>query len=269
MNIAPYSNYMYWPHNSHFPYPVFPMSIGHYVNQPAITRDGHIWNEFHWITKGSGIYNVKGENITLSEGCGILMRSNFKCSYKNANPEAPFSTSWIAFMGGDELLDLYGIAGYKVFRFSSSIQKHYDDVITVCENGGSEAQRAASCYYFIVEILENINRQERNIPALIEKYLNNNYNKNVTIDDVAKEVRMSKYSLYRYLKKKNLESITNQLKYIRVLKAKDMLKATNHSASDIGIFCGFESPSYFGKVFREETGLTPLEYREKHSNAKK
>lgn len=263
MNIAPYSNYMYWPNDSSSHFPVYPMSIGHYVNQPAIKHDGHIWNEFHWVTKGAGTYNIEGKNITLSEGSGIFMRSNFKRSYKSADAETPFSTSWVAFTGGDELLDLYDIADYKVFKFPSSIQKRYDDILSVCESGGSEAQRAASCYYFIVELLESINRQERNIPMLIEKYLNNNYNKNITINDVADEIRMSKYSLYRYLKKNNLESIANQLKHIRILKAKDLLKTTNHPANDIGNFCGFESPSYFGKVFKEEAGMTPLEYREK------
>ena len=33
---------------------------------------------------------------------------------------------------------------------------------------------------------------------------------------------------------------------------------------EVGALCGYMNPSYFGKVFREETGQTPREYREKH-----
>ena len=263
MNIAPHSNHMFWPNGSTYPFPVYPMSIGQYVNQPAITRDGHMWHEFHMITKGVGVYTINGEKFTLSVGDGIFMRADFKCSYESIDNSVPFSTSWVAFTGGDELLDLYNISDHKIFKYHSYLHKYHQDIINVCENRGSEAQRSASCYYFVVEMLESISKQERDISVLINKYLMNNYNKNITIDDVADEVRMSKYALYRYLKKHNMESIANQIKNIRISKAEIMLKDTNYPTSQIGSFCGFESPSYFCKVFREQTGLTPLEYREK------
>ena len=53
----------------------------------------------------------------------------------------------------------------------------------------------------------------------------------------------------------------NTLKRIRIEKAKKMLENKVILVEQIAALCGFESPSYFIKIFKKETGLTPLEYR--------
>lgn len=45
-----------------------------------------------------------------------------------------------------------------------------------------------------------------------------------------------------------------------------MLADTQMPVTEIGYVCGLGSPSYFGKVFRELTGDTPLQYRRKWQN---
>ncbi|WHY21381.1 AraC family transcriptional regulator [Paenibacillus sp. G2S3] len=57
----------------------------------------------------------------------------------------------------------------------------------------------------------------------------------------------------------------------RIQKSSEMLVGTNRSISEIAMNCGFQSASYFSSVFRNETGLTPQNYRKKsrtpsHSN---
>ena len=55
------------------------------------------------------------------------------------------------------------------------------------------------------------------------------------------------------------------IRQMRILKAQEMLLETEDPVGDIGYNCGFESSSYFSKIFRQHTGLTPSEYRKKHS----
>jgi AraC-like DNA-binding protein len=45
--------------------------------------------------------------------------------------------------------------------------------------------------------------------------------------------------------------------------AADLLADSAKSIIEISEECGFSSPSYFGKVFREAMGCTPKEYRDK------
>ena len=58
-------------------------------------------------------------------------------------------------------------------------------------------------------------------------------------------------------------SSTRYIKEYRWEKACQMLTQTRKSVSEISAECGMNN-SYFSKKFREETGLTPLEYRRVH-----
>ena len=42
------------------------------------------------------------------------------------------------------------------------------------------------------------------------------------------------------------------------------LEETEMSATDISLHCGFSSNAYFGKMFREKFGMTPLQYRNRN-----
>ena len=54
------------------------------------------------------------------------------------------------------------------------------------------------------------------------------------------------------------------IRQMRILKAQELLLETEDPVGDIGYNCGFESSSYFSKIFRQHTALTPSEYRKKH-----
>ena len=47
----------------------------------------------------------------------------------------------------------------------------------------------------------------------------------------------------------------------RIEKAKQELLTGDKAIVDIAFSCGFESASYFNRVFRKQTGMTPMEYR--------
>ena len=47
----------------------------------------------------------------------------------------------------------------------------------------------------------------------------------------------------------------------RLAKAKLMLKDSTVTIGDVQTACGFDSPSYFSRVFKEEIGMTPSEFR--------
>ncbi len=47
----------------------------------------------------------------------------------------------------------------------------------------------------------------------------------------------------------------------RLDMAKKLLKETELSVTEVGLQTGFSSSAYFGKVFREKTGITPAKYR--------
>ena len=58
-------------------------------------------------------------------------------------------------------------------------------------------------------------------------------------------------------------SFTDYLNYVRVERAKYLLESTVNRVGDISADCGFSSSRYFSAVFKNCTGMTPLQYREK------
>ena len=58
-------------------------------------------------------------------------------------------------------------------------------------------------------------------------------------------------------------SSTRYIKEYRLEKAYQMLTQTNKPMAEISALCGVNN-SYFSKMIREETGLTPMEYRRNH-----
>ncbi|HAZ04287.1 MAG: hypothetical protein A2W90_23090 [Bacteroidetes bacterium GWF2_42_66] len=51
---------------------------------------------------------------------------------------------------------------------------------------------------------------------------------------------------------------------LRINKAKDLLITTNQSFKELAHELGFESTDYFFRLFRQKTGFTPSEFREKN-----
>ena len=56
-------------------------------------------------------------------------------------------------------------------------------------------------------------------------------------------------------------SFKEYLNYIRIEESKHLLTETNYSIIDIAVAVGFEDQSYFTKVFKKFTGLTPKRFR--------
>ena len=243
------------------PYSVLLANLGYHKKQYEVIRINRKLHEFHWIKKGKGVYYLDGEKVILSEGDCIFFRAQFNCSYKQI--DEPYTTSWIGFYGGDELLNHYNIGNYKIFKAPAFLNNTFGQLMLSCDNGNTEAQRSAACYVFLLDMLEAMSQEQVSTSDLIRKYLEENYNKNISLDDVAENIGMTKFSICRCLRRENKESVMTQLKNIRIANAKTTLKLTDYPITKIATLCGFEDASYFGKVFKEETGLTPLEYRKK------
>lgn len=61
---------------------------------------------------------------------------------------------------------------------------------------------------------------------------------------------------------------TTPIQYLtrrRVVAAAEFLISTDRSVSEIGLSCGFDSPSYFARQFKSVTGMTPTEYRKRNN----
>ena len=93
------------------------------------------------------------------------------------------------------------------------------------------------------------------------RYISSNFSKNVTLEDVAEHVHLNPSYFSTLFKQSTGSSFREYLNMVRIEESKRLLSATDLSIIDIALAAGFEDQSYFTKVFKKYTGLTPKQYR--------
>ena len=95
------------------------------------------------------------------------------------------------------------------------------------------------------------------------EYINNNYNSNISLDDVSMEVDVTPYYFSRLFKEEMGVGFVEYVAKLRIDKAKELLNNdTNMSMKEICIEVGYTDPNYFSRQFKKYEGMSPTEYRE-------
>lgn len=90
-------------------------------------------------------------------------------------------------------------------------------------------------------------------------YLRSNYARDLTLEEVAREVGLSKYHFSREFKKATGMTMVTYLNTVRCENARKLLLKRKYSVSEIAARCGFANSSYFSKTFRAVMGCLPSE----------
>ena len=93
------------------------------------------------------------------------------------------------------------------------------------------------------------------------QFISQNYNQPITLEDTARHVHLNPSYFSTLFKQSFGSSFKEYLNYIRIEESKNLLTNTNYPIIDIAIAVGFDNQSYFSKVFKKHTGLTPKQYR--------
>ena len=86
-------------------------------------------------------------------------------------------------------------------------------------------------------------------------------NSNVSVEDLAADMNLSRVQLYRKVKAVTGSSPVELLRTARLNRAYQMLLTTDKSVSEVAYAVGFTAPSYFTKCFKEEYGKVPGDVR--------
>jgi len=95
----------------------------------------------------------------------------------------------------------------------------------------------------------------------IVEYLNDEYPSNPSLLELAQIADVSPEHLSREFKKVFKLTIGEYRRQVKVKQSCHMLRHTDKNLSDIAFETGFSDQSHFSRVFKKQTGMTPLEYR--------
>ena len=99
-------------------------------------------------------------------------------------------------------------------------------------------------------------------------YIERNISENFTVESLSVMVGISKYHFMREFKRITNHSVVEYINMRRCNRAQIMLKDKDISITEICDKCGFESTSYFSRVFKKYIGVSPKQFRTLIKNPK-
>jgi LacI family transcriptional regulator len=120
----------------------------------------------------------------------------------------------------------------------------------------------------VVEALGVVTRRSTDIVAVDDRemasalqFIRQQHGCNISVDQVADEVAMSRRSLEKRFREVIGRTILEEIQLTRLERAKRLLQETTHPISKVAEIAGFGSVGYFIQFFQKQVGKTPRKYR--------
>lgn len=111
-------------------------------------------------------------------------------------------------------------------------------------------------------VRRKMERYSEPIQKAIE-YINIYYPHEISLRQLSDHVHLNRSYFCELFKKETGENFNDMLTRTRIEKAKELLAFSDTKVSDLAERVGYPNISYFSKVFKKYTGMTPMEYKEK------
>jgi len=121
----------------------------------------------------------------------------------------------------------------------------------------------------VVRYVSGKNKQDQRgklNPEFIAHYIEINYMENLYLDHMAETFKTTPKYFSNYFKKTFGVNFVEYLNKVRLTRAKDFLRNTTLSVSEIGEKIGYANHTTFASTFKKVYGITPSEYRKKPAN---
>lgn len=97
----------------------------------------------------------------------------------------------------------------------------------------------------------------------VRVYLNKNFRRPLAMEELAAFVGRSSSTVAHVFKKATRRSVGEELRYLRVSRAKELLRNSDYPIGRIAELCGFGDAAHFSRVFKQHEKLSPKDYRER------
>lgn len=256
--------------------PFYLNEYGHYIAESSYFTERKNQKNYLFIytISGNGYLEYLGQKYILKPNQAFILYCDYYHMYETYGDDL-WNFKWFHFNGTSakehyELLnkDIFGII---TIKDSLIFEKMIDDLSLCFDINDISSNIKASMYITnIISYLITNKFTQANNPKYIEhrmeienaiNYIQNNYSKKIVIDDIIKIVCMSKYHFLRLFKSHVGASLYDYLLNYRINKAKELLRTTEYTVSEICTLVGFNDYNNFIREFKKITLTTPLKYR--------
>jgi len=257
--------------------PIYLSSTGIYFEETMISRSSG-YSDYQWIQtiSGHGELRFNNETYFLSPNTGIFIPSHIPHEYHKTS--ANWITSWITFNGNniEQLVDSLGLTSIDVIYLADNLKglNDIDEIFYLAtSNYTSNAFKISTMLYSNLDQLLSSHKDSKPIKSISKnshlnialEYIDQYYMMELTINELAKFIRISPQYLCRLFKEQLNSRPFEYIKQVRINKAKSMLLQTptpkiEHVAKSVG----FVNASYFTSIFKKLEKITPRDFIKLH-----
>lgn len=240
----------------------------------------HIRIEINFVKKGNCILRLDNESVSFSENEMMIICSNVNHTFE-AGPggttlmQLEFLPDIFSRFDSNDSTLMKELTSFTVFSEENRLIKIVDNVriMRAVQRIVNELNAKKQYYSYLVvmyyaELLILIYRHmdEVYLPLCTNEslkkaiaYIREHFREEIDTEAIAAYAEVSE----RYLRKLfarylNLSPL-DFLKQIRINKAIELLRNTEYSVKEICFLCGYQSPQYFSRVFKQQMGISPKE----------
>ena len=242
----------------------------------------HLRIEINYVKKGSCILHLDNESITFREGEIMIIASDISHLFEAGADgttlmQLEFLPEIFSHFSLNATVDSNGSALTPVFLFSQEnrlikivnnirIMRVVQRIVNELEEKSSYYQYLVIMYYAELLILIYRYKDEAYLPICTNEalkraiaYIRLNYHSEININNVAEHTGVSERYLRSLFSQYLNLSPLDYLNQIRINKAVELLRNTEMSIKEVCFQCGFQSPQYFSRIFKQQMGVTPRE----------
>lgn len=248
-------------------------SIGnHWQQEPTNRPKGYPF--YHWLQteSGQGIVTLAGQELSLRPGEGLLIAPHVPHRYAAAGDA--WTTAFLT-LGGTLAGDIQKICGEAPLLFAgvpegAYFQEWIDHTIASYADGSLDGLNLSiGCYGFLMRLSGIYASHSRSKHPLFQQYvepviekIETEYAENLDVDHLASWIHVTPQYLTRLFKRFTGYSVRSYITRFRVNKAKELLIGQPYlKVQSISHLAGYHDVSYFISAFRQQTGMTPRQFR--------
>lgn len=229
----------------------------------------------HYILSGKGMYQVDGKTYQLGKNDAFIIYPD-EITFYQADKDNPWTYIWVGF-GGAKAESCLNYASLNkdnrvgVFKCKDELLRCVKGMLNASKlTYANDLKREGFLFMFLSALINENNSNElhnvHDYPYQIYvehalEFIDHNYEKDIKVNDIANYIGIDRSYLTNIFKKIMHISPQQYLINYRLEKARNLLKSTNLSISEISEQVGYPDPLSFSKIFKMYYKISPTEYR--------